>query len=152
MPQRQDSNRSLLARSLSRPSSILRRDGRDEAPREPTRGPLRLTSLHVPEIDHPIADVVFVHGLNGGSYSTWTFDGDPAKFWPKQWLAVDDVFRDARIHTFGYESSISKESILNIDDFARALVYSLCHCPKIPLNEKVCPNRSPRPVAPSPSS
>ncbi|KLU86058.1 hypothetical protein MAPG_05077 [Magnaporthiopsis poae ATCC 64411] len=136
MPQRQDSNRSLLARSFSRPSSILRRDGRDEAPREPPKGPLRLTSLHLPEIDHPIADIVFVHGLNGGSYSTWTFDGDPAKFWPKEWLAVDEVFRDARIHTFGYESSISKQSILNIDDFARALAYSLCHCPKIPLGEK----------------
>ncbi|KAL8372919.1 hypothetical protein RB599_000237 [Gaeumannomyces hyphopodioides] len=135
MSQRQDTSRSLFTFSLPSRSAILRRGAGDEASREPTKGPLGLTSLHLPETDRAIADIVFVHGLNGGSYSTWTYDGDPAKFWPKQWLALDDLFQGARIHTFGYESSISKESILNIDDFARALVYSLCDCPVIPPND-----------------
>ncbi|KAL8339694.1 hypothetical protein RB601_006010 [Gaeumannomyces tritici] len=136
MPQRQDTGRSLFALSLPSRPSIRRRGAGDGASGEPRKGPLGLTHLHLPETGHAIADIVFVHGLNGGSHSTWTYDGDPAKFWPKQWLALDDVFQGARIHTFGYESNISKESILNTDDFAHALVYSLCDCPKIPPNDK----------------
>ncbi|KAJ5519087.1 hypothetical protein N7453_001509 [Penicillium expansum] len=78
------------------------------------------------------ADLIFVHGLGGGSRSTWTKSGDPSLYWPKEWLPNDDAFQNVRIHSFGYDSNWDKESILGIHDFANALLGSIFDCPRIP--------------------
>ena len=85
------------------------------------KGPLGLTTVHWP-MEGVIADVVFIHGLGGGSRKTWSKNEDPALFWPREWLSQDLGFQDVRIHTFGYDSDWKKESILNIHDFAKSLL------------------------------
>src|SRR4051794_35026162 len=65
------------------------------------RGPLGLNVLDNPKT--PFVEFIFVHGLRGGSRKTWTFNDDPATFWP-MWLPDDKHHRFAhvRIHTYGY--------------------------------------------------
>jgi hypothetical protein len=48
---------------------------------EPT-GELGLTTLHIPSggVDHATADLIFIHGIGGGSRETWTTRGDPSTF------------------------------------------------------------------------
>ncbi|CAD6587074.1 MAG: hypothetical protein ASARMPRED_002985 [Alectoria sarmentosa] len=120
------SGRSFLSRALTR------RDAGDQ-PSEDGKGPFGLNTLFEPEI-LAIADLVFVHGLGGGSKSTWTKSNDPSLYWPKAWLPQDPGFQDVRIHSFGYNSNWGDESILNIHDFAKALLGSLQDCPLIPRN------------------
>jgi hypothetical protein len=94
------------------------------------KGPIGLTTLHDPGVA-TILDLVFVHGLNGGSQSTWTRNGNPSLFWIREWLPNDAAFRNVRIHTFGYASGLSRESVLHIPDFARSLLGSLHDAPSI---------------------
>ena len=105
---------------------------------DPSKGPLGLTTLHNPEWPTATADLIFVHGLGGGSLSTWTKQGDPALYWPKAWLPNDKAFQDVRIHTFGYDSNWDKESILGIHEFANALLGSIIDCPAMPRDATVC--------------
>jgi hypothetical protein len=123
------SNRSFFSRTLSR------RDGGSDSP-EDLKGPLGLTTLFDPSAS-AIADLVFVHGLGGGSRSTWTKSGNPSLYWPQEWLPKDKGFRDVRIHTFGYNSNWDKESMLNIHDFAKSLLGSIQDCPLIPRESNV---------------
>lgn len=104
-------------------------------------GPLGLITLSIPSCSaaNVIADVVFVHGLRGGSRKTWTKSGDPALYWPKEWLPNDDTLQDIRIHSFGYDSNWGKKSALGIHDFADALLNSILDCPSIPRDTKVGP-------------
>ncbi|KAI1119197.1 hypothetical protein F5Y14DRAFT_396854 [Nemania sp. NC0429] len=111
-------NRSFLARSLT-----WNTKGEQEAP----KGPLGLTTLFEPN-GQATADLIFVHGLNGGSRSTWSKAGD-GTFWPRDWLSCDDAFHDVRIHTFGYSSGLNRESVLDIHDFASNLLACVHHCP-----------------------
>ncbi|KAK4223745.1 hypothetical protein QBC38DRAFT_43016 [Podospora fimiseda] len=123
--------RSLLSRtfSLGRPKT----QDIDPSP----KGPLGLTTLHVPSKGRPVvAEIIFVHGLNGGSQSTWSYGNKPANFWPKEWLPRDEVFNDVRIHTFGYPSGLNRESILNIADFARSLLAAVNDCPAMRLEHQ----------------
>lgn len=120
--------------------SIVRRGGDDrrKGDTDTGRGPIGLTTVFEPsDPADRIVDVVFVHGLNGGSNSTWSQNSDPALFWPKEWLGKDDTFKDARIHTFGYNSSFTQESVLNINDFATSLLVSIKDCPTIPRDDWV---------------
>ncbi|KAL8790816.1 MAG: hypothetical protein Q9213_000440 [Squamulea squamosa] len=119
-------NRSFLSRTLTR------RDENAEASQH-AKGPLGLNTLYVP-IDATTADLVFVHGLGGGSRSTWTKNGESSLFWPEVWLPNDPGFRDVRIHSFGYNSNWEKESSLNIHDFSKSLLASIHDCPSIPRN------------------
>ena len=118
------SSRSLLSRTLAR-----REDG-DDASVE-LKGSYGLITLYEPP-DSAIVDLIFVHGLGGGSRSTWTKSGDPSLYWPQEWLPNDFGFRDVRIHSFGYNSNWTKESTLNLHDFAKSLLGSIQDCPLIP--------------------
>ncbi len=75
----------------------------------------------------PLADIVFVHGLGGGSRKTWDKGRDPQLFWPKEWLSRDPDFKHVRVHSFGYHADWMerRESILNIHDFANYLLSQL---------------------------
>lgn len=129
--QRVSTGRSLLSRSFSsRPSS-------GNASSDQSKGPLGLTTLHNPGRNSVKADLVFVHGLGGGSQSTWTKEGDPSLYWPKEWLPNDEDFQDVGIHSFGYDSNWDKESILGIHEFANALLGSILDCPAMPPDTRV---------------
>lgn len=124
------SGRAFLSRSLNR-----REAGSQSS--EDGKGPFGLSTLFDPG-NQAIADLVFVHGLGGGSKSTWTKSDDSSLYWPKEWLPQDSAFQDVRIHSFGYNSNWGAESILNVHDFAKALLGSIQDCPSIPRNTNVC--------------
>lgn len=133
---RDSAARSFLARTLTR------RDARalisdDSTAKGASKGPLGLTTLYDPPSDSVVADLIFVHGLNGGSQSTWSKDDKPSLFWPREWLPNDESFRDVRIHTFGYPSGINRKSILGVRDFAKSLLGAVKDCPAINRREKV---------------
>lgn len=104
------------------------------------KGALGLTTLHNPG-NTSVCDLVFVHGLNGGSQSTWCRGRDDSLFWPKEWLPKDESFRDVRIHTFGYASGLGRESVLNVHDFATSLLVGIQDAPSIPHGERVGANK-----------
>ncbi|MCJ1244025.1 hypothetical protein MMC30_001222 [Trapelia coarctata] len=118
------SGRSFLSRTLAR------RDAGASESADDVRGPLGLTTLSTP-LKQAVCDLVFVHGMGGGSRSSWTKSADASLFWPKEWLPQDTGFEDVRIHTFGYNSNWEKESSLNIHDFAKSLLGSIQDCPAI---------------------
>ncbi|KAK6084467.1 hypothetical protein SCUP234_03256 [Seiridium cupressi] len=126
-------SRSFTLRSLTK-----RNTGNEDVSKSQPKGPLGLTTLWNPSAPG-IADVVFVHGLNGGSQSTWSYNGDKSTFWPREWLPEDGAFQDVRLHSFGYNSGWSQESILNINDFAQALLASIQDSPTIPSGESNAP-------------
>ncbi|KAI0109257.1 hypothetical protein GGR51DRAFT_570088 [Nemania sp. FL0031] len=117
------SNRSFLGISLAKRDTGDTPKTEHEAP----KGSLGLTTLSEPE-GEAVADLVFVHGLNGGSRSTWSKTSS-GTFWPQDWLSVDDAFRDVRIHTFGYSSGVTHKSVLNVQDFANNLLACVHHSP-----------------------
>lgn len=141
-PYRSEQHRSYASSSPSRAASMFSRNLTSRMRRSPSRepsedvkGPLGLTTLYNPP-EPAIAELVFVHGLGGGSRSTWSKDGE--SFWPQTWLPKDEAFGDIRIHTFGYNSNWDKASTLNIHDFAKSLLGSLHDCPQIPKGSTVC--------------
>ncbi|KAK3349876.1 hypothetical protein B0T25DRAFT_582714 [Lasiosphaeria hispida] len=92
------------------------------------KGPLGLETLYEPQPPTNVAaDLVFIHGLGGGSRKTWSFSSDPAHFWPRAWLADDNDFAGSvRIHAFGYRADWGgRQSMLNIHDFAQSLLGEL---------------------------
>ncbi|KAI1309844.1 hypothetical protein F5Y03DRAFT_59729 [Xylaria venustula] len=125
------SNRLFLGKSFSRRDTSDVTKTELEAP----KGPLGLTTVFEPE-GQVVADLVFVHGLNGGSRSTWSkkSKGGNIAFWPRDWLSCDDAFRHVRIHTFGYSSGLTRESVLDIQDFAGNLLACVHHCPAVASN------------------
>jgi hypothetical protein len=124
--------RSFLSRTLTRRPA----DGEDQAQHhDAPKGPLGLTTLFEPDLAVPVtADIVFVHGLNGGSQSTWSKDNRASHFWPKEWLPIDDAFHDVRIHSFGYPSGLAQESVLNVRDFSSSLLAAVRDSPS--MNER----------------
>ena len=98
---------------------------------EEVKGPLGLTVLNSP-VGDSIADLIFVHGLGGGSRRTWTANAEPSSFWPQTWLPLDHNFRDVTIYTFGYDSDLSRSSNLSIDDHAKSLLACILHRPDRP--------------------
>jgi WD40 repeat protein/pimeloyl-ACP methyl ester carboxylesterase len=102
---------------------------------EDIKGPLGLTTLHKP-LGSVVADIIFVHGLGGGSRKTWSKNENPELFWPAEWLPNDQDFRNVRIHTFGYDSNYDKSSILNVHDFAKSLLEWVTNSPDIPRDSR----------------
>lgn len=133
--ERQNFHASSASRAGSLLSRALSRRTRGTAYGEPSdpKGPLGLTTVYCPS--EPTIELVFVHGLGGGSRSTWS--KEPDLFWPQAWLPQDDAFKDVRIHTFGYNSNWDKVSTLNLHDFAKSLLGSLHDCPLIPKGSTV---------------
>lgn len=124
--------KSFLSRTFTRSGS----ETNDE--HHSSKGPLGLTTLHEPGSGQSvIADIIFVHGLNGGSQSTWSKGNNDTNYWPKAWLPVDDAFCDVRVHSFGYSSGLSRESILNVRDFASSLLAAVKDSPVMNLGERV---------------
>lgn len=109
----------------------------DSEKQEENRGPLGLRLLHCsPE---PMIDIIFVHGLRGGSVKTWRKGNMPRNFWPQLWLPLEPGLRHASIHSFGYQSdwASTKSSILDIHDFGQSLMEEMRNSPQIRDNSKV---------------
>ncbi|OAP59166.1 hypothetical protein AYL99_06464 [Fonsecaea erecta] len=88
---------------------------------------LGLHVIHEPDTK-PIADIIFVHGLGGHSYKTWSKDHNPAFFWPGLWLPKDSKIGKARLLTYGYDSQLGgPKTVSNIMGFARSLLFDLRH-------------------------
>lgn len=85
------------------------------------RGALGLVPVSQPQ--DPVVDLIFVHGLGGGSSKTWTKSKSPQNFWPA-WLPRDEDFRHVRIHSYGYNSDWTsmKADISNLSDFSLGLL------------------------------
>ena len=125
-----------------RPSLFTRkfRSGKNHAAGEnEIRGPLGLRSLF--SSPDPLIDLVFVHGLRGGSIKTFCKDSNPELFWPQRWLPLEPEFSNASIHSFGYDSDwgSSKPSSLTVHDFGRSLYEELQTSPLLRHNSKVLP-------------
>ncbi|OAA81751.1 NACHT and WD domain protein [Akanthomyces lecanii RCEF 1005] len=80
----------------------------DDATRQ--LGPKGLSLLHRPP--EPLIDIIFVHGLRGGSVKTWQKGGDPHRFWPQLWLSVEPGFEHANIHSFGNALATAVKDLL----------------------------------------
>ncbi|PGH31899.1 hypothetical protein GX50_05334 [[Emmonsia] crescens] len=89
------------------------------------KGPIALNLLHRPE--NPRVDLIFVHGLGGGSRKTWSLTKDIKHFWPKSWLPKDPAFENVRIYSFGYSSDWSKgkDNTMNIYDYGLSLLTAM---------------------------
>ena len=113
---------SLITKTLT---TLSLRSNDNEESSDDFRGSLGLIPLYTPS--EPVVDLIFIHGLQGGSRKTWSKSEHPFHFWPKEWLSRDPDFRTVRIHTYGYHSdwAETRESILNIHDFAKNLLGEL---------------------------
>lgn len=100
-------------------------------------GPLGLRLLSAPA--EPLIEIIFVHGLHGGSVKTWQNGSDPDSFWPQKWLPNETDFRNARIYSFGYETDFksSEPSFLSVNDFGQALYEEIRSSPLLSRNPKV---------------
>lgn len=78
-------------------------------------------SAAIPGVEIPyLADIVFVHGLNGHWSRTWTHDKN-GTFWPKDLLP--HIVPSARIFSYGYPSQIiGSKSVAKIRDFSTDLL------------------------------
>ena len=85
------------------------------------------TLVEPPQPSAPVLNIIFVHGLGGSAYGTWTHQ-QTKSFWPP-WLSKVKGLENARIMTFGYDASWNKvwaaNNVLDIPDFARQLVNEL---------------------------
>lgn len=111
--------------TLSRVFSGLSITRRSSESSEDRRGKFGLTLIC--DRADPIVDIVFVHGLGGGSRKTWCKGDDPALYWPKEWLQRDPEFKNVRVYGFGYDSDwgTRRGSQLNVHDFGKALLSAL---------------------------
>lgn len=100
------------------------------------KGPLGLITVHQPSSGEPAtANLVFVHGLGGGSEHTWSKNG---VLWPRDLLPEQPPFRKTNVHIFGYDSDFKKSSTLNIHDFSKSLLNNLLNNPVVN-QSNVCP-------------
>ncbi|KAI0139839.1 WD40 repeat-like protein [Xylariaceae sp. FL1272] len=136
-PSQRNSTASILRswRRMRRAASVGSVGNRSDQSAESVKGSLGLNLLFDPS--EPRVDLVFVHGLQGGSRKTWSFNpSDPSSYWPREWLPLEPRFRHARIHSFGYDSDWKRPaaSTLTIHDFAIALLADLRHAPAFKRN------------------
>ncbi|KAL8375675.1 hypothetical protein RB595_006996 [Gaeumannomyces hyphopodioides] len=98
---------------------------------EDPKGPLGLNLLHDPP--DPRADLVFVHGLGGGSRKTWSKTASQSHYWPQEWLPQDPAFGSVRIHSYGYDSDYMRgnEDCLNVHLFGKSFLGALGTSPAL---------------------
>ncbi|KAK3947133.1 hypothetical protein QBC32DRAFT_98334 [Pseudoneurospora amorphoporcata] len=115
---------------------VKRRHTNDD--QEGAHGPRGLRLIH--SSPEPLVDLIFVHGLKGGSIKTWRKGNDPRSFWPQCWLPLEPGFENANIHTFGYDSdwASSKANVLNVHDFGQRFLEEMRNSPALrgPVNEE----------------
>lgn len=101
------------------------------------KGPLGLALLSEPS--EPLVDLIFVHGLRGGSRKTWSKTDEPYHYWPRAWLPRDPDFKYVRIHSYGYNSdwAETRQSFLNVHDFGKSLLNALHDSPLLRNNSDV---------------
>jgi pimeloyl-ACP methyl ester carboxylesterase len=95
---------------------------------EGTKGQLGLNILFNPK--EVMVDLIFVHGLNGGSRKSWSYSDPSMDCWPQTFLPKEREFENCRIHSFGYDSDlISRDThnTSNLTDFGSALLNSLIY-------------------------
>ncbi|KAL2263940.1 hypothetical protein VTK26DRAFT_4127 [Humicola hyalothermophila] len=86
----------------------------------PPRNAQGLTLVHSPQ--DSTADIIFVHGLGGASWTTWCWKHDPSMFWPA-WLQHEQGLSHFRVFTFGYNANWrGPDTTLSILDFAKGLL------------------------------
>ncbi|KAI6351616.1 hypothetical protein MCOR25_009820 [Pyricularia grisea] len=114
----------VFSNAFSRSNSNEKDDHVDDP-----KGPLGLTVLFTPE--EPRFDLIFVHGLGGGSRKTWSKTSQRDHFWPQEWLPKDPSFRHVRIQTFGYDSDYLKggDDFLNVHHFGKSFLAALSTSP-----------------------
>lgn len=113
------------ASSLSRTAAAI-----DDGINDP-KGPLGLNLLFSPS--EPRIDIIFVHGLGGGSRKTWSKTNSLNHYWPQEWLPKDPAFKDVRIHSFGYNSDYvkGKDNCLNVHHFGKSLLGEISTSPHL---------------------
>lgn len=93
-----------------------------------------MTTLYAPASGAAaVADIIFIHGLGGGSRKTWSYSKDGHHYWPQSWLPSDPDFENVRTHVFGYTADWAgrQQSALNINDFAQSLLGEVKNNPYI---------------------
>ena len=110
-------------------TSAWARKNTDSDDEKAARGPMGLWLVH--SSPEPLIDIIFVHGLRGGSIKTWRKGDDPRNFWPQLWLPAEPEIHNANIHSFGYDSdwASTKSSILNVHDFGQSLLEEMRNSP-----------------------
>ncbi|KAF9893519.1 hypothetical protein FE257_010831 [Aspergillus nanangensis] len=113
----------------NRRDSVSQDGGGAAAAAAAARGPLGLRLVY--SSPEPLIDLIFVHGLRGGSIKTWCKGNDPRFFWPQFWLPMEPGFRNVNIHSFGYDSdwASTKSSILSVQDFGQSLLEEMRNSP-----------------------
>lgn len=118
-------------------------DDVDDEGDEGVRGPIGLRLLH--HSTEPLIDLIFVHGLRGGSVKTWRKGSDPRWFWPQYWLPTEPGMENVNIYTFGYDADWAslKPDILNVYDFGQVLLEEMRNAPSLRGNGEVIITGSP---------
>jgi pimeloyl-ACP methyl ester carboxylesterase len=119
----EDDKTILQAPQRSATAVLSRLDDFRSLPVSLTNDPVGLQVLHQPDAPH-VVDIIFVHGLGGGSRTTWTQHQDPEFLWPLKFLPHESEINEARISTFGYHTDLKKASIFEL---AKALLVDLKH-------------------------
>lgn len=98
------------------------------SPRQPpSPDPLGLQLIANPP--SPTADIIFIHGLGGSAFRTWSWQRNRDNFWPR-WLVHDEQLQHCRIFTFGYDANFKgKARGLDVVDFAKDLLLQMLHHP-----------------------
>jgi len=111
--------------------------------------PFNLNTSQTPSLDQigltpvtqplqPIVDIIFIHGLEGSSHRTWSWEGNTSNFWPN-WLADEPDLSKVRIHTYGYSARITSPSNkIRIMHLASKLLLNLQTSPQRPPFGSVC--------------
>jgi pimeloyl-ACP methyl ester carboxylesterase len=113
-------------------TGLLSRRSTEKTPK--AKNEFGLNTVFEPDESTPvIADFVFVHGLGGGSSTTWCLKQNPEYFWPKEWLPKDPAFAGVRVHSFGYNATWATwlKSPLDVHAFGQSLVEELLSDPKV---------------------
>ncbi|KAK6826038.1 NACHT and WD domain protein [Apiospora arundinis] len=128
------SSGSSLSKRLSSFLSIGRKQSESLTKAVKVKNEFGLITVYRPSsASSVIADFIFVHGLGGGSSTTWCLKQNPEFFWPKEWLPKDSSFEAVRIHSFGYNANWATwlSSPLDVHAFGQSLLEELLNNPEI---------------------